>query len=52
MSFEDVKKFHESNIKGKTYTYCIMGSKEKINLQDLKKYGEVKEVTLEELFGY
>jgi predicted Zn-dependent peptidase len=52
MSFDDVKKFHESNIKGKTYTYCIMGSKEKINLQDLKKYGEVKEVTLEELFGY
>lgn len=52
ISFDDVKKFHESNIKGKTYTYCIMGSKEKINLQDLKKYGEVKEVTLEELFGY
>lgn len=52
LTFEDVKAFHEKYYKGKPFTYCIMGSKEKINLEDLKKYGEVKEVTLEEIFGY
>jgi predicted Zn-dependent peptidase len=52
MKFEDLNRFYTANYKGKTFTYAIMGSKEKINMTDLKKYGEVKEVTLEELFGY
>jgi hypothetical protein len=30
----------------------VMGSKEKINVEDLKKYGEVVELTLEDIFGY
>jgi hypothetical protein len=29
-----------------------MGSKERINLDDLKKYGELKELDLKEIFGY
>ncbi len=51
-TFDDIKIFHEKNLKRKPYTYYIMGSKEKVDLNELKKYGEVKEVTLEELFGY
>ena len=52
LTFDDVKKFHDQNLAGKPYTYCILGSEKKVSQDDLKKYGEVKKVTLEELFGY
>lgn len=52
ISLADVTKFHEANLKGKPYTYCIMGSKAKISDKDLAKYGKVTELSLEEIFGY
>ena len=52
LTFEDIKKFHEQNIARKPYTYCVIASRDKINLDELKKIGEVKELTLEEIFGY
>lgn len=52
IKFDDIKKFHEQNIAGKPYTYCIIASREKINMEDLKKIGELKELKLEEVFGY
>jgi hypothetical protein len=29
-----------------------VASEKKVNLEDLKKYGEVKKLSLEEVFGY
>lgn len=52
MEFANVKEFHEKYVKGKSYVTLLVGSKDKINFEDLKNYGEVKEVSLEELFGY
>jgi len=52
ISFDEVKKFHDENLAKKPYTYCIVASDKKVNLDDLKKYGDVKKVTLEEIFGY
>ena len=52
MQFADIKSFHEKYIKGNSYVTVLVGSKKNINFEDLKKYGEVKEVSLEELFGY
>jgi predicted Zn-dependent peptidase len=52
LTMADVKAFHQSNIAGKPYTYCLVASKDKVNLEMLKKYGEVKELSLTELFGY
>ena len=52
MSFSDIQKFYDSNYKGKTYTYCVMGSKDKITESDLSKYGTVTILTLEDIFGY
>ncbi len=52
LTMADVKAFHKSNIAGKPYTYCLVASKDKVNLEMLKKYGEVKELSLTELFGY
>lgn len=52
LNFDNVKQFHDQNLAHKPYTYCVLGSEKKINMDDLKKFGEVKKVTLEELFGY
>jgi predicted Zn-dependent peptidase len=52
ITFDNVKQFHDQNIAGKPYTYCIMASDKKVNPDDLKKHGDVKVVTLEEIFGY
>jgi predicted Zn-dependent peptidase len=51
-SFDDVKKYHDENLASKPYTYCILASEKKISPDDLKKYGEVKKLSLEEIFGY
>ena len=52
ITFNDVKAFQEQNIKGRKWAISIVGSKNKIKESDLKKYGELKLVTLEEIFGY
>lgn len=52
MNFDEVKKFHDSNLANKPYIYCIVASEKKVNMDDLKKLGEVKKVSLEEIFGY
>lgn len=52
LTFDDIKKFHSEYISGQNFTYCVVASRDKINLHDLKKIGEVKELTLDEIFGY
>jgi len=52
MTFDDLKKFHQQYLANKPYTYCIVASEKKIKMEDLKKYGDIKKVTLEEVFGY
>jgi len=52
MTFADIKAFQEQNIKGKVWAIGIVGSKDKIKMEDLKKYGDLRVVTLEEIFGY
>jgi len=52
LNFDNVKQFHDQNLAHKPYTYCILGSEKNISMDDLKKFGEVKKVSLDELFGY
>ncbi|HUQ67184.1 MAG TPA: insulinase family protein [Flavitalea sp.] len=52
LTFDDIRKFHQEFISGKNYTYCVVASRDKINMDDLKKIGEVKELSLEDIFGY
>lgn len=52
LTFEDVKKFHESNIKGKPFTTLVIGNQSQIDQKALEKYGTVRSLTLQELFGY
>ncbi len=52
LTMEDVRRFHQREIAGKAYTYCVVASQKRIKQEDLKKRGEVKVLTLEEIFGY
>jgi len=52
MTYEDLKTFHETYVKDKPYITVLVGSRDKINFKDLEKYGEVRELSLEEIFGY
>lgn len=44
--------FFNENIKGKKYNILVLGNKKNLDMETLKKYGPVKFLTLEELFGY
>ena len=50
-NLEARKKFQEENIRNARFNTVLIGNREKINFNDLKKYGEVQELTLDELFG-
>jgi len=52
IKLQDIQQLHKDNISNKPYTYCIVASDKKIKLDDLKTIGEVKTLSLEELFGY
>ena len=52
VTMNDVKNFHQTHFSGKPYTYAIVASEKKISMDDLKKIGDVKKISLEELFGY
>jgi predicted Zn-dependent peptidase len=52
LGFDSIKDFYTSTISGKPYTYCIIASPDKIKMDDLKKIGEVKTLSLDEIFGY
>ncbi len=52
LNFEDVKAFHEKYVKGNQYVTVLVGDRDRVNFDALQEYGQVKEVSLEELFGY
>ncbi len=52
MTITNVKTFAEKNIKNKTHTYVVLGDKKEIDFTVIEKYGKVKTLTLEEVFGY
>ncbi len=52
MTFDDMKAFHQTYIKGAEYNIALIGDKGKLNFTALSKHGEVKELTLEDIFGF
>lgn len=52
VTFDELDQFHKTHFSGKPYTYCLVASDKKVSMEDLKKLGEVKTISLEELFGY
>ena len=52
LTLSQVSDYHHNQLSKQPYTYCVVASTKKISQEDLKKYGEVKVLSLEELFGY
>jgi predicted Zn-dependent peptidase len=52
ITLNDLYKYHQDVLSKKPYTYCVVASEKRINVDDLKKYGEVQKLTLQQLFGY
>jgi predicted Zn-dependent peptidase len=52
VGFEDLHEFARKNFAGKPFTYCIVASEKKVPPAELSRYGEVKKLPLEEIFGY
>ena len=48
----DIKSFHNEFISGNEYTILVLGNKKDLDLNALKEYGEIKFLSLEEVFGY
>ncbi len=52
MTLEDVVKFQQENIKDRKYTICILGRESDFDMDGLAKYGKIRKLTTEEIFGY
>lgn len=52
MDVAALKNFFDDNIKGKNYTFLVLGNRKDVDFNVLKKLGPVKELKLEEIFGY
>jgi len=52
ISLTDMKAFFDKHIKGKPFTYLVIGKKENVDFKVLESLGTVKELSLEDIFGY
>lgn len=52
MDFRDIEKFHATRFRNKPQIMLVLGKKENLDLDTLRKYGEISFLTLEEIFGY
>jgi predicted Zn-dependent peptidase len=48
----ELKNFHKTNFSEKPYTYAIVASEKNVPFEEMKKLGEVKKLSLEEIFGF
>ena len=52
ITMPELKAFFDKHIKGKSFTYLVIGKKENVDFKVLQSLGDVKELSLEEVFGY
>jgi predicted Zn-dependent peptidase len=52
IGIEDMKAFFDREIKGRPYTYLVIGKEANVDLKALARLGEVKRLTKKEVFGY
>lgn len=52
ITMQDLQNFHKNHLSGKPYTYAIVASEKNVPMEEMKKLGDVKKISLEELFGY
>lgn len=52
ITLDDIIKFQQDNVKGRTYYYGILGDPGDLDLDALSKLGKVVMLTTEDIFGY
>ena len=52
LTLDDVAAFQQSMIKGRPYSYCILGDKNDLDMKYLRSLGKIKFLSQEEIFGY
>ncbi len=52
LTLEDVIKFQQENVKDRVYTIGILGRISDFDMAGLAKFGEIRKLTTEEIFGY
>ena len=52
LTLDNLEKFFDQYIKDKKYTFLVLGDTHKLDFNILKKYGVVKQLSLEDVFGY
>ncbi len=52
ITLQDMKAFFDKEIKGRPYTYCVIGKESGMDMKALEKLGPVRTLTKKELFGY
>ncbi|MCX6155725.1 MAG: insulinase family protein [Candidatus Kapabacteria bacterium] len=52
ITFDQLADFQAKYIKNKSYKMALIGSKDKIKMAELERYGKVHVLTLEDIFGY
>ncbi len=52
MNLQDVVDFQKKWIKGRNYTYCILGDEKELDMVKLGTYGPIQKLTQEDIFGY
>ncbi len=51
-SAADLMAFHDQFVKGRAFTFLVMGERKALDFEFLNSIGKVEEVSLEEAFGY
>lgn len=52
LTLKDIVDYQEKTIKGRTYTYCILGDEKNLDMEKLKAIGPIQMLSQEEIFGY
>jgi len=52
ITVNDLKAFFDARIKGRKYSYLVIGKKGALDMKALEKLGPVKELGKPEIFGY
>ncbi len=51
-TMDDIAAFQQQYLKDKKFNVVLIGDRDKINFNALKSYGTVRQLTLDEIFGY
>jgi predicted Zn-dependent peptidase len=52
LTLDDVVAYQQRFIKGRPYTYCILGDKNDLDLNYLRSLGQIKFLSQKDIFGY